>query len=108
MESKEFQPAPDYQKQFSDLPFGGRMKMPMNLLTPVTIDDYKKSETEGPILVFQKGNINYIDDGCHRFYDKKRELLKKNEFKEPDLSQEFMDVKKVDPQKAINSWMLKY
>ena len=106
--NKEFQPTPDYQKNFNELPFGGRMKMPMNLLTPVTIDDYKESETEGPILVFKKGDINYIDDGCHRYYNKKQELLKQNNYQEPDLSKSFMDVIKVNPEEAINSWMLKY
>lgn len=108
MENKEFQPAPDYQNQFDKLPFNGYMKLPMSMLTPVTVDDYKKSETEGPLQVFTKKDIIYIDDGNHRYFDKKRELFAQNGYKEPDLSKTLMEVKKVDPKKAINSWMLEY
>lgn len=108
MEFKENQPTPNYQEQFNKLPFNGHMKLPMSMLTPVTIDDYKKSETEGPLEVFAKKDIIYIDDGCHRYYDKKRELFTQNGYKEPDLSNVFIEIKKVDPQKAINNWMLEY
>ena len=108
MEIKEHQPVPNYREDFDKLPFNYHMKLPMSMLTPVAMDDYKKSETEGPLQVFAKKDIIYIDDGCHRYYDKKRELYAKNGYKEPDLSNVLMDVEKVDPEKAINSWILKY
>lgn len=108
MENKEHQPIPNYRELFNKLPFNGQMKLPMSMLTSVTIDDYKSSETEGPIQVFAKKDIIYIDDGNHRFFEKKRELLAQNGYKEPDLSNSFMEIIKIDPQKAINSWMLDY
>jgi hypothetical protein len=107
MEIKEHPPIPDYKKQFDELPFGRHMKLPMDMLTPVTIDDDKKSETEGPLEVFVEKDIIYIDDGCHRYYDKKRKLFAQNGYKEPDLSKTLMEVIKVDPEKAINNWILK-
>jgi len=108
MENKETPPVIDYFNFFKELPFGWHMKLPMDLLTPIIADDYKKPETEGPIQVFQKDNKIYIDDGNHRYYDQKRELFFKNDYKQPDLSKSFMDVVKIDPKKAINNWMLKY
>ncbi len=108
MENKEHQPIPDYKELFNKLPFNGHMQLPMSMLSPIIIDDFKSSETEGPIQVFAKKDIIYIDDGNHRFFERKRELLIQNDYKDPDWSKFFMEVVKVDPEKAINSWMLKY
>jgi len=108
MEIKEHQPVPDYKKQFNELPFGGHMKLPMSMITPITVDDYKNSDTNGPVDVFKKDDKIYLDDGNHRYFDKKRELFIQNGYKEPDLNKVMMEIKKVDPIKAINSWILKY
>ena len=108
MEKKEYQLNPNISEQFDKLPFNSHIELPMSMLTPITIDDYKEAKTIGPLNVFRKNNKIYIDDGNHRFFKKVRELLAENNYKEPDLNKTTMEVKKIDPTKAINSWMLEY
>ena len=108
MEIKEYQPIPNFKERFNELPFNGQMEFPMSMLTPIISDDYKQSETKGPLSVFIKGDKYYIDDGNHRFFEVKRKLSSQNDYKESDLNKFFIPIKKIDPQKAINRWMFDY
>ena len=111
MENKESQPRIDYLKQFKELPFNYHMKIPMSILTPIATDDYKESKTDGPLVVFykEKNNTIFIDDGNHRYFDKKNEISRvQNNYEDPDLSKEMILIQKIDPQEAINKWILDY
>jgi len=95
-----------FNKAFDHLPLGQFMYLPMSMLHPITIDDYKDSHTDGPLEVFRKGEKIFIDDGNHRYFTKQRDLIKESGSKEPDYNKVMMKIIKVDPKKAINSWML--
>ena len=109
METAEQIPQPDYLDQFKNLPYDSLIEIPMSMITPITIDDNKSSKSDGPIVVFykEKNNTIFIDDGNHRYFDKKNEISKaQNNYENPDLSKEIIIVQKIDPKKAINNWIL--
>ena len=111
MENKESQPQIDYLKQFKDLPNNYHMKIPMSMITPITIDDCKDSKSDGPIVVFykEKNNTIFIDDGNHEYFRRKDKIsAAQNNYKNPDLSKEMILIQKIDPQESINKWILDY
>lgn len=94
---------PNYHKQYDDLTVGDYMELPLSLIKPIITDDYTSPHTEGPIEVFKnRSGIIYIDDGNHRYFNYVNKLFIENGYKNPDLSQHFITVRKVYP---VNSWM---
>lgn len=96
---------PDYGKKYDELPLGGCIELPLSMIKPITIDDYTNSHTQGPIEVFKNhSGIIYIDDGNHRYFDYLRKLRAENNYKEPDLNNFSMVVRKIYPK--YNEWMI--
>lgn len=94
---------PEKSKQlnqlFDQLPVGSIMELPISFLNPIIIDDWTSSHTVGDIEVYRSsksGKIN-IDDGNHRYFDRKRNLLLGNNFQEPDWDTNTMRVRKIIP-----------
>lgn len=95
---------PDYRKQYDELIIGDCMELPLSMIKPIIIDDFTQSQTEGPIEVFKnRSGTIYIDDGNHRYFDYIKKLYIENGYKEPNLDNFLILVKKVYP---VNSWML--
>lgn len=101
---------PDLLTQFLQLPVGFTMKMPIVLLTPTTIDDFKSSHSAGPIEAYPLWSRNdegvnvptiWIGDGNHRYYEKQREAMieagRANRLFRPENV--FIEVLKIDPDK---------
>ncbi|MDD4785437.1 MAG: hypothetical protein PHH12_03195 [Candidatus Shapirobacteria bacterium] len=111
MEIKEQPPEINYFEKFKILAYGSLMKIPMSMVTPITVDDYKDPESDDPLDVFysDKNNTIFIDDGNHRYFKKKREISQdQKNYEDPDLSKEIIVIRKIDPKEAINSWVLDY
>lgn len=90
----------NYNIQFDKTPIGGIVELPISLLNPIIIDDYTASHASGPIEVYRSsksGEIN-IDDGNHRYFDRKRKILIENNYQKPNFDAEMMAVRKVIPE----------
>lgn len=109
-EQKQSETEINYNEKFNNLPFNGFMKMPLSMLTPIIVDDYKSSETGGAIEIFkdEKRNIYYINDGNHRYFNEKRKIekLAHENSQKPDLNKTMIEIKKIDPQKTANKYLL--
>ena len=93
-------------KDFDNLPIGEKMTLKFSMLHPIDGDDFKKAQSQGPLEVARnKENKKImIDDGNHRYHEMKRDILMKNDYKEPDWREVEVDVIKVYP---TNTWIIK-
>ena len=97
----------DFIDLFMALPLGETMKIPANLLSPTTADDWIGSYSEGPIEVYALHRKNekgkkitkiWIADGNHRYFDQLREAsfkanLNGEEFSENQLMVQAIKIK---------------